>query len=353
MKRIAVIGGGIFGSTAAIYAARAGYEVHLFEEQADLLQAASGINQYRLHRGYHYPRSPETARAAIEGEKTFREEYGEAVMDGGRHLYAIAREGSKVNAAHCRTFFGAHALPYEEVAVSKEIADPESLEAIFKVSESWIDPHRLRALAKQKLAAAGVEVHAGTRVALSDTASFEWVVLATYANLNALIPEEFGTRQEYKFQVCEKPVIKLPSSFADTGIVVIDGPFTCVDPYGRTGLHVLGHVVHAVHVTNVGYLPEIPDALRPFLNRGVIERPLVTAWEKFVEDGSRFIPALAEAEHVGSLYTIRTVLPNLEKTDARPTVVSSFGNRYIRIFSGKIGNCVDAAREALGIIQNG
>ena len=48
--RIAVIGGGIFGVTTAIRLAE-NHSVDLFEKNSDILQSASGINQYRLHRG--------------------------------------------------------------------------------------------------------------------------------------------------------------------------------------------------------------------------------------------------------------------------------------------------------------
>ena len=59
--KVAVVGGGIFGAAAAIEIATLNVDVTIFEREHDLLQAASGINQYRLHRGYHYPRSTETA----------------------------------------------------------------------------------------------------------------------------------------------------------------------------------------------------------------------------------------------------------------------------------------------------
>ena len=59
--RVAVVGGGIFGCTTAWKLAKNGYEVDLFEKNDDIITQASSINQYRLHRGYHYPRSKETA----------------------------------------------------------------------------------------------------------------------------------------------------------------------------------------------------------------------------------------------------------------------------------------------------
>jgi glycine/D-amino acid oxidase-like deaminating enzyme len=42
--RVAVVGGGLFGCTAAIYAARDGHDVHVFEQSDRLLQAASAVN---------------------------------------------------------------------------------------------------------------------------------------------------------------------------------------------------------------------------------------------------------------------------------------------------------------------
>ena len=91
--KIAVIGAGLFGATVAIKLADNGFEVDLFEKENDILQAASGINQYRLHRGYHYPRSKETGKSSREAHPLFNEHYGEAVIDGHSHYYWPCRHG--------------------------------------------------------------------------------------------------------------------------------------------------------------------------------------------------------------------------------------------------------------------
>ncbi len=348
MKRVAVIGGGIFGATAAIYAARAGHEVHLFEKEADLLQAASGINQYRLHRGYHYPRSADTARSAKAADDSFRQEYGEAVIKDGRHIYAIAKEGSMVGPEAFLAFCREQGLAVREIQAAPLLA-PEMVSLVLEGEESWMDPESLRLVVLRKLTESGVHLHLNTRATLEMLAPFDAVILATYARLNELIPPELGITQEYQFEVCEKPVVRLPD-LENTGIVVLDGPFMCADPWGKSGLHVLGNVVHAIHATNVGRTPIVPESLAPFLDKGLIKNPPVTKFKEFIESGSRYIPLLAKAEHIGSLFTIRTVLPRLEKTDARPTIVTRLSDKYIRIFSGKIGNCVEAAKEALLLI---
>ena len=48
-----------------------GKEVELFEKNSDILKAASGSNQYRVHRGYHYPRSKDTVIGIINSEQSF------------------------------------------------------------------------------------------------------------------------------------------------------------------------------------------------------------------------------------------------------------------------------------------
>ncbi len=57
--KVAVAGAGVYGANIAISLAEAGHDVHLFDPLG-VLRAASAINQYRIHSGYHYPRSPET-----------------------------------------------------------------------------------------------------------------------------------------------------------------------------------------------------------------------------------------------------------------------------------------------------
>ncbi|HEY4520139.1 MAG TPA: FAD-dependent oxidoreductase [Candidatus Paceibacterota bacterium] len=348
--KVAIIGGGIFGATAAIHTARAGHETHLFEKLGGLLQAASGINQYRLHRGYHYPRSPETVVSAMNAEASFRKEYGGAVIDDGTNLYAIAREGSAVSADQFLASCDKHGLAWR-VVEPDGLVSPEKIECCIEATEAWFDPTILRNLVEDKVRDSGVVVHVNTEARAEDLENFDRIVVATYAHTNSALPGSHAhMREAYQFELCEKPVVTMPSSFGLRGIVVIDGPFMCVDPMGRTGQYVLGNVVHAIHASSVGHAPDIPPEFLPLMNRGVIRNPPKSAFQKFIEHGSAYIPSLREAKHIGSMFTIRTVLPHVEETDARPTIVKKLDDRHIRIFSGKIGNCVEAAQQVLTLL---
>ena len=80
--KIAIAGAGIYGTTAAIRLAESGHHVSLFDPLG-ILRAASAINQYRVHAGYHYPRSPETIRETLEVRDEFIAAFAPA-MGGSR-----------------------------------------------------------------------------------------------------------------------------------------------------------------------------------------------------------------------------------------------------------------------------
>ena len=63
------------------------------------------------------------------------------------------------------------------------------------------------------------------------------------------------------------------------------------------------------------------------------------------------MPGISKAEHIGSMFTIRTVLPNVESTDERPTLVSRVNEKIINVLSGKLGNSVEVSLEVLGVIR--
>ena len=67
--------------------------------------------------------------------------------------------------------------------------------------------------------------------------------------------------REYKYQLIEKPVVIPPLSLRNRSVVIIDGPFMCIDPLGDTDYHVMGNVVHAIHTRNIGKYPVFEEKL--------------------------------------------------------------------------------------------
>ena len=349
--KVAVVGGGIFGVTAAVRLAQAGHRVDLFERSHELLMAASGVNQFRLHRGYHYPRSPETARSCQDSEASFMREYAEAIVEGAQHYYGISKQRSVISDTAFLAFCDSQGLEY---AVSwPAVVRREALALCVKVKERLIDPDMLRALCWAKLRSHQVTVRLETDATAALLKPYDQLVVCTYASLNALLAAYPVEQESYQFELCEKPEVRLPRAFQDTSMVIMDGPFLCFDPFGRTGLFLMGHVVHAIHQTNVGTTPACEARYRSLLNAGVIPHPPLSRFDRFRDAAIEFFPQMAEAEHVGSLFTFRAVQPDKDATDERPTIVRRRHPRIITVFSGKIGTCVQAAEEVVRMVAAG
>lgn len=333
--KVAVIGAGIYGITAALKLAGKGYTVDLYESKSDILSATSAINQYRIHRGYHYPRSKETIVSCRDNEKEFRTFYAGAIIDNVDHYYSIASNDSLTTPKEYL-----HVL--DQCDLEWMIVDTmPGCDLTIRVKESLFCPETLKIICEERLYGCNVNVLLNNKVEnIKDLKEYKYTVVATYSTLNTFDTKE----KDYQYELCEKPVFKLPDAYINKSVVVMDGPFMCFDPYSTSKFHVGGNVVHAIHNRNVGPKPEVPPTYKELLNKGIIKNPKYTNVPRFIEAAKKFFPDIEQAEHIGSMFTIRTVLPNKDDTDERPTVVR-FEDNVIYLFSGKVGNCVEAAEE--------
>src|SRR3989338_5365492 len=115
--KIAVIGGGIFGVTTAFTLGN-DHNVELFERYDDILTAASGSTQFRVHRGYHYPRSKETVLGIINSENSFNKIFFDAIVYDYEHYYCIAKKNSLTTAEQFINFCHKYRLEIEESKLS-------------------------------------------------------------------------------------------------------------------------------------------------------------------------------------------------------------------------------------------
>lgn len=342
----AVIGGGIFGTTAAWKLAKAGYNVSIFESSNDIMTGASFVNQYRLHRGYHYPRSKETALSCLKGEQSFRGTYGMAVHDGDDHYYCISKNDSLVSAEQYLEFLDEVGLEYE-IVDNIDIVNSNEIDLIVKVNESLFNPHILTKLVKDKLRMYDVKVNLSSQIN-SDRfdnvikGCYDHIVIATYSKNNTFINPPLDN---YQFEVCEKPIVKLPESFKGKSVVIMDGPFMCIDPLGMSGHHVMGNVVHAIHETNIGKFPEVSFKMNQQIAGTPVVHPEISNVDKFVKSAQKFFNGIEDGHFIASMFTVRTVLPKHEYDDARPSIIKKYDNNIYTIFSGKIDTCIDIADE--------
>ena len=146
--KIAVIGGGIFGVTTAFMLANENH-VELFEKNNDILKAASGANQYRVHRGYHYPRSKETVLEIMKSENSFKEIFSEAIVSHYEHYYCVAKKNSLTSAKQFVDFCDKYGLVINEAEL--DCVQKDSIDLCVRVKESVYDPKKLKKLSLDKL----------------------------------------------------------------------------------------------------------------------------------------------------------------------------------------------------------
>jgi hypothetical protein len=332
--KIAVAGAGIYGSMTAIRLAERGHQVSLFDPLG-VMRAASAINQYRVHSGYHYPRSPETITETLEARREFIEAFAPAIVRNSRHYYAIPREGSRTRRQEYEQIMRSHGLPLH--ACRPQWMNFEYIDQCYEVEENIYDPDLLRSVIESRLVALGVEFQKGvfSRETRSD---YDFVVWATYG-----IGASRDIFKIAKYQVAEKILIALPPELQGIALVVVDGPFTAFDPYGSSRHSLFGSAKHTNHWTTSDLGEPIPENYLRVLNHSEFISTADTRFAIMREDCCLAVPAAKDAKYMGSRFTLRVVEDNPEH-DRRILYVRDGLPGEIHIFSGKVVSAVKAAR---------
>jgi FAD dependent oxidoreductase len=331
--RIAVTGAGIYGATTALRLAARGHHVTLFDPLG-IMQAASAINQYRVHSGYHYPRSPETIAETLEARKEFVAEFGAAIVRNSRHYYAIPREGSRTSPEEYEQVMARHGLTLRECR--PEWMNFEFIARCYEVDENIYDPALLKTLIEARLQATAITFE--RREFLPEMrGDYDFVVWATYgmgasSNVFAIA----------KYQVAEKILIELPRELRAVALVIVDGPFTAFDPYGDSRHSLFGSAKHTNHWTTTDSAATIPEIYARRLNLASFTPAEDSHFESMRDDCALAVPSAREAKYIGSRFTVRVVENNPQ--DRRILYVQDSGPGEIHIFSGKVVSAVKAAR---------
>jgi hypothetical protein len=332
--KVAVAGAGIYGATIAIRLKEHGHEVHLFDPLG-ILCAASSINQYRIHSGYHYPRSPETISETLEARAEFQETFAPAIVRNSRHFYAIPKEGSVTPPELFEQVMTQFSVPF--TPCQPEWMDFSFIDKCYAVAEHIYDPDVLRNLVVDRIAALGIpfERRPFSKEMRGD---YDFVVWATYG----LGPSR-GLFKAAKYQVAEKILIELPPCLRGISLVVVDGPFTAFDPYGSSARSLWGSAKHTNHWTTTSPDEPFPEPYASLLNRPDFEPVSFTRHDAMRKDAALAVPASKDAVYIGSRFTIR-VVENNPMQDRRTLYVLEPTPGELHIFSGKVVSAVKAAR---------
>jgi hypothetical protein len=332
--KIAVAGAGIYGATVAIRLAEQGHKVRLFDPLG-VMRAASVINQYRVHSGYHYPRSPETIRETQEARVEFMQEFSAAIVRNSRHYYAIPTQGSLTPPDLYEKIMAEHGLPLR--TCRPDWMNFAFIDKCYEVDEQIYDPELLRSLVEERLQKLNIPFEQSAFTPAM-RAGYDFVIWATYG----MGPSRHAFRIA-KYQVAEKMLIELPEALQHVALVVVDGPFTAFDPYGSSTRSLFGSAKNTNHWTTTNPDEPVPEPYTSILNEPGFRPVSFTRFEAMRADCCDAVPAAKDARYLGSRFTIRVVEDNPEH-DRRILYVKEIAPREIHIFSGKVVSAVKAAR---------
>lgn len=349
---VLVIGGGFYGATLASRVAGRGSRTVLMEASRSLLSRASFANQARVHAGYHYPRSIMTAlRSAVNFER-FAAEYREAIDDSFTKLYVIARE-SKVTASQfvkvCEEI-GAPIAPARDE--HRHLLSDWLVEEVFEAREYAFDANALARRARRDLEHASVltlmgaqvqrvEPAPGDRVDVVIANGDRWraghVFACVYAQTNTLLHDSGLPLLPLKNELAEICLLRVPTTLERLGITVMDGPFFSVMPFPAMGCHSIHHVRYSPH----HYWHDLDGYRNAYAHLATAQPD--SNWAYMKADAVRYLPLLAGAKKVETLFEVKTVLMQNEVDDGRPILFRPHhGLRNLSVVLGaKIDNVFD------------
>ncbi|MET0635114.1 MAG: FAD-dependent oxidoreductase [Chitinophagaceae bacterium] len=355
--KVLIIGGGIFGSSAAALLADKDVQVDLVESENDILKMASRVNHNRIHLGYHYLRSIETAEQSIEGLLSFLFHFGSAVVYQFPNYYAIAKEGSKTNTGQFLAFCERVGIGFDEEMPPDNLFNPSALESCFRVPEPVYDHLLLKKIMKKKLNNPNINVYLNTKCIglrkLADetfeaklstgTKQYDVVLNCTYSNINQINTFLDIPRKRLLYEDVMIPVFKYPSPAF--GLTVMDGPFCSVMPRGmQRNEFLLYHVKESLLHTEI-------SLDKPAFPATKFTREDLVAPGGIYDKSSYFMPFLKNIQPAGYNQVTRSVYENDD--DARITELYTYDGlkNYFTILSGKVTTCIQVALEIKHIIQ--
>src|SRR3990167_794831 len=349
---VAVLGGGFYGCCIAILLAQQYSRVALIEKEDGLLKKASGINQARVHGGYHYPRSFMTATRSLINYPRFLHDFQQAVVDDIEHIYAIARYGSKTNSRQFFNFFKKLSAEIKTVPsiVINKLFNIDFVEDAFIVNEAIFDWTMLEKMMLEKLHLSGVKLFLKTEVksvkafnqqlVVNTSSEGEYVAnqvfSCLYSKLNMLQANSGLPFLPLKHELAELALVESLQGLEKRAITIMDGHFFSLIPYPQRKLYTLSHVRYPPHGswTDQNNLSD---------NLVVDRQPSTSNFIYMQRDAARYMPMLTELQYVTSIYETKTILQRNEIDDGRPILFREEPTlpNFFTIMGSKIDNIYD------------
>lgn len=356
-KKIAVIGGGIFGVVTAINFAKHGFKTDLYEQNSDILMGATANSQNRLHLGLHYPRDLDTAIQSKLGFIRFREAFPAAINSNFPNYYSVSSKNSKVNEKEFLNFANKAGIELREVSnheITKCGIKIDKISTVYECQEAVIDINKLREILRIQISDYGVNLKVDQKVSrlkahkklweistlVGEVNSYDLVFKATYGSDH--IVDEFNSVKRTTYEYHATLILEIRNPYKNFGFTVIDGDFITLLPRGFSNNQLL-------------YAPSISTRKRHTGESIPIEwmneENLKLTKNLLLDRLNFWFAGYENIEVVSMMQAFRAIQPNMERTDRRTSSIKQLNRNYFEMWSGKIDHCIDMADELLNLVK--
>jgi hypothetical protein len=359
-----VVGAGIYGLYAAISLAKHNYVTLVLDGDTAPFLRSSYINQARIHKGYHYPRSYSTAAKSARYFKRFIDDYSDCIFFDFDQIYALAAHYSWTNGDQFARFCSNVNIRCDEITVREDMLNANTIDKAFHTHEFTFDAKLIGEKMYREALNLGVAFMFGVTIVTvearngdyrvtvdsGETFSAPWILNATYAGINGIHQLVGFEPFNIKYVLCEVILCHVSDNMSKVGVTVMDGPFFSLMPFGKSGYHSLTSVSKTPHITSYNILPTFPCQSRNYAcspnrmqncNDCAYHPP--TAFVEMNQIARKYLNPDIKIEYIKSLFTLKPILKASEIDDGRPTLIRQYSDnpRFYSVFSGKINTIYD------------
>jgi len=341
---VLVIGAGIFGITSALKLSES-HNVTLIESNDDIMLNASKCNHNRLHFGFHYPRSIETAKQSLDGYKLFYDYFNEEIVNNFENYYMIEKNG-KINSDQYENF--CNELNIYHIKKKPNInMNFDNIESSYLTKEPIFDYDLIKNKLLNALNKSNVKVILNKKIINSkDTDRYDVIINSTYFNINNINNIFCLEPKLLKLQTVVIPILKY--NHDKIGITVMDGNYCSILPNGfKDNKFLLYHVKESVIYETIDFnIPKLwyygkKIIQNEFIKKNIYDNFIVNRnVKKIMEESSKYFTFLDNCKINGYMQTIRC-LP-INNNDERLSIfdINEINNKkIISVLSGKITTC--------------
>lgn len=322
-----VIGSGIFGLCIAIRLKKEGHNVLVIEKNSDIMLGASKCNHNRIHYGFHYPRSFETAKQSLEGYKLFYSMFKEAIIEHFDNYYMIDNN-SKVNSVKYKDFCDTLNLKYETKIPNIDM-NQSSIESYFLTNEPIFDYNKIRNILIKHIQELGINIVYNTSITtLKQLSEYKNIFNCSYANINKINNIFNIPLIKLKIQDVIVPIFEFNND--KIGLTIMDGDFCSIMPKGsEKNRFLLYNVKYSVIKSIEGYyIPENWKNDTDNVNEKINE---------IYKDSLRYYTFLNKCKRISYWRTYRAIPINSNDERLSSIYINKYNEKTIySVLSGKI-----------------